>query len=248
MHSPPFPLLVAVTATAETRAGRRRVRLNAAYVDALEQAGLVPLVVPPLAHPEAARAVLAAVQGLVLTGGEDVDPARFGAAPHEALGTVQPARDATEIALARAARELLLPTLAICRGIQLLNVALGGTLVQDLPSEWPSETPHEQSAARDERTHPVALTPGSRLAATVGAERLVVNSMHHQAVRDLATPLVATAHAPDGVVEGAESRDPQWWSLAVQWHPEECTATPEGWDRALFAAFAEAVRAVGRGR
>jgi putative glutamine amidotransferase len=235
---------VAVTATTETRDGRRRVRRKAADVDALEQAGLVPLVVAPLGDPDAARAVLGAVHGLVLTGGEDVDPARFGAAPHEALGSVQPARDASEIALARAARELLLPTLAICRGIQLLNVALGGTLVQDLPSEWPSETPHEQPAARDERTHPVTLTPGSRLAGALGAERrLVVNSMHHQAVRDVATALVATAHAPDGVVEGAESRDPHWWSLAVQWHPEELVATRDGWDRALFAAFADAVRA-----
>jgi putative glutamine amidotransferase len=242
MHHPSGPHLVAVTATLDTLAGRERVRLNAAYTRALERAGLVPLVVPPLAHPgAAAAALLAGVRGLVLTGGEDVDPALYGAAPHPELGRLQAARDATEIALVRAARERALPTLAICRGIQLLNVALGGTLVQDLPAERPTAVAHDQRAGRAERTHPVTAAAGSRLAAALGAERLEVNSIHHQAVRDLAPALAATAHAPDGLVEGAESRDPAWWAVAVQWHPEELTDGPEGWDRSLFAAFAAEV-------
>ena len=236
------PPLVAVTATIEPHAGRDRVRLNAAYTRALEEVGLVQVIVPPLADAASAVALLAAVRGLVLTGGEDVDPARFGAAPHPALGPVQPARDATEIALAAAARERGLPTLAICRGIQLLNVALGGTLVQDLPTERPGSVAHAQRGARSERTHDVAVVAGSRLAAALGAERAAVNSMHHQAVAELSPALVATAHAPDGVVEGAESRDRAWWAVAVQWHPEELTETRDAWDRALFAAFAAAVR------
>jgi putative glutamine amidotransferase len=105
---------------------------------------------------------------------------------------------------------------------------------------------HAQGAARTRRTHPVEVTTGSRLAAALGAERLAVNSIHHQAVRDLAPALAATALAPDGVVEGAESRDPRWWAVAVQWHPEELTEGGEPWDRSLFAAFAEAVRGGGR--
>ena len=236
------PPLVGVTATIETIAGRPRVRLNAAYTRALESAGLAPVVVPPLASPAAVRALVGLVRGVVLTGGEDVAPARYGARPHPALGPVQPARDATEIAVVAAARAAGCPTLAICRGMQLLNVALGGTLVQHLPDERPGPVAHAQAAPRDARTHAVDVDPGSRLAEALGAERLVTNSMHHQAVDALAPALRATAHAPDGVVEGAESGDPAWWALAVQWHPEELTGDEHPWDRALFAAFAAAVR------
>ena len=236
------PPLVGVTATIETIAGRPRVRLNAAYTRALESAGLVPVVIPPLASPAAAEALVRLVRGVVLTGGEDVGPAHYGASPHPALGPVQSARDATELAVVAAARAAGRPTLAICRGIQLLNVALGGTLVQHLPDARPGPVAHAQAEPREARTHSVDVAPGSRLAAALGAERLVTNSMHHQAVDALAPALRATAHAPDGVVEGAESRDPAWWAVAVQWHPEELTGDEHPWDRALFAAFAEAVR------
>ena len=242
---PPDPAarpLVGVTATIETIAGRPRVRVNAAYTRALERAGLVPVVIPPLASPAHSLGLVAALRGLVLTGGEDVGPERYGAPPHPALGAVQPDRDATELALVAAARAAALPTLAICRGMQLLNVALGGTLVQHLPEERPGPVPHDQPGPRTSRSHAVRVAAGSRLAAALGAERLAVNSMHHQAVDALAAGLRATAHAPDGVVEGAESADPDWWALAVQWHPEELTDGPDPWDRALFAAFAEAVR------
>ena len=241
MSTPHDPPLVGVTATVETIGGRPRIRLNAAYTRALESAGLLPVVIPPLGSPAAAAPLLRGLRGLVLTGGEDVGPDRYGHPPHPELGTVQPARDETELALVAAARAAGLPTLAICRGIQLLNVALGGTLVQDLPTERPGSVAHAQRGARSERTHDVAVVAGSRLAAALGAERAAVNSMHHQAVAELSPALVATAHAPDGVVEGAESRDRAWWAVAVQWHPEELTEGAEPWDRALFAAFARAV-------
>ena len=243
MTDPDAPPLVGVTATIETIAGRPRVRLNAAYTRALESAGLVPVVIPPLASPAAVQALVRLVRGVVLTGGEDVAPACYGAPPHPALGPVQPARDATELAVVAAARAAGRPTLAICRGIQLLNVALGGTLVQHLPDERPGRVAHSQAEPRHVRTHAVDVARGSRLAAALGAERLVANSMHHQAIDRLAPPLRATAHAPDGVVEGAESDDPAWWALAVQWHPEELTSDEHPWDRALFAAFGEAVSA-----
>jgi putative glutamine amidotransferase len=242
-HQPPPPV-VAVSATAGMLGDALRVRLNAAYVRALESAGIVPLVVPPLRHPDHAARILERVDGLVLTGGEDVDPARYGAARHPECGPAQPDRDATEIALVAAARAQALPTLAICRGIQLLNVALGGTLVQDLPSERGVGSTHDPGGDRRARTHDVAIAADSRLAAAVGAAgTIAVNSFHHQSLDRVAAPLVVSACSPDGVIEAAETRpgDP-WWVLAVQWHPEELTESATTWDRGIFSAFAAAVR------
>jgi putative glutamine amidotransferase len=235
--------LVAVTAGTREWDGLERVRLNEAYVQAIAAAGLVPVVVPPL-DPALAPAVLDGVAGLVLSGGEDVDPARYGAAPHSALGAVHAARDAWELALVGEARRRGTPTLAICRGIQVLNVALGGTLVQDIPSERPTDLPHDAAARRTERVHAVKLDGDSRLAAALGVAgetRIVANSSHHQSVDRVADGLRVVATAPDGIIEGVESTD-DWWMLAVQWHPEELTRTPEEWDRSLFEAFARAVR------
>ena len=239
----PHRPIVAVSGTLARESGApARVRTNAAYTRALEAAGLVPLVVPPFGDASHAHDVLDAVQGLVLTGGEDVDPGRYDAAPHAALGAVNVERDATELALVAAARERRTPVLAICRGIQVLNVALGGSLVQDLPSERPSHVEHGADGARDRRVHDVHVVPGSRLADAMGSAHVVANSLHHQALDRVAPALRVTATAADGVVEGAETVDDAWWVLAVQWHPEELTATPEDWDRGLFAAFARAVR------
>jgi putative glutamine amidotransferase len=152
-------------------------------------------------------------------------------------------RDAFEIALVLAARARRLPTLAICRGVQVANVALGGTLVQDLPSEWPNSIPHDGEWGRDDRVHPVRVAAGSRLAGALGATEATINSLHHQSVERLADSLVAVAYAPDGVIEGVEWAGDDWWMVGVQWHPEELAQSAEPWDRALFAAFAKAVRA-----
>ncbi|HUQ83700.1 MAG TPA: gamma-glutamyl-gamma-aminobutyrate hydrolase family protein [Gemmatimonadaceae bacterium] len=235
--------LVAVTATMRLVEGVERVRLNAAYIRSLEAAGLVPLVIPPLADADAAIRVLDAVAGLVLTGGEDVDPSQYGEAARPELGPVNCTRDVTELALLAAARERALPTLAICRGIQVVNVGLGGTLVQDLPSQQRDALPHELSDDRGARVHEVHVDPSSRLASIVGAQSLGVNSIHHQAVAEIGDALRVSARADDGVIEGVESADSGWWMVGVQWHPEELTTTPEPWDRRLFAAFAEACRA-----
>jgi putative glutamine amidotransferase len=235
--------LVAVSATTRTVDGALRVRLNVSYVHALEKAGVMPLVIPPLEEPTAVEAVLDAVDGLVLTGGEDVDPARFGAAPHPTTGPVHDARDATEIALLLAARARRLPTLAICRGIQLANVALGGTLIQDIPSEVGTQVGHDTGDDRKRRAHHVTLGGESRLLRMVGASAIDVNSMHHQALDLVADELVVTARASDGTIEAVEAKDPDWWCVGVQWHPEELVDTDEPWDRALFAAFALACRA-----
>jgi putative glutamine amidotransferase len=234
------PPLVAVTATTEIIRGAPRVRVNLAYTEALIAAGLVPLVVPPL-PAEHAAVVLGSVAGLVVTGGEDVAPSRYG---EEAHPTVEPheARDESEIALINEAYRRRLPTLAICRGIQVANVALGGTLVQDIPSQLPSAIPHDPDDPRGARVHDVRVDPDSRLAGALGTDHLRTNSFHHQALARVPAALCITARAvDDGVIEGAESADPSWWMLGVQWHPEELTGTPEPWDRNLFAAFARAV-------
>ena len=232
---------VAVTATTESIRGVLRVRANASYTDSLRSARLRPFILP-LFDPLDASAMLDGMDGLVLTGGEDIDPRHYGLRPHPALGDVHAGRDSFELALMRAAMARRLPTLAICRGIQIANVALGGTLVQDVPSEWPGAIEHEGTWPRDQRVHGVRVEAGSRLAKALSAEALTVNSFHHQAVAALAPGLTAVAHAPDGVIEGVEWNDDDWWMLGVQWHPEELTATTEDWDRELFLAFAAAVR------
>ena len=230
---------VALTATTEVIRGALRTRANVAYTDALANAGLRPYVLPVFGADDA-DAMLEGMAGLVLTGGEDVDPALYGDRPHPKLGDVHAGRDAFEIALLHAARARSLPTLAICRGIQVANVALGGTLVQDLPSEWPGAIAHDGDWARTARVHEIAVLPDARLAYALGATALTVNSFHHQAIARAADGLRVVARAPDGVIEGVEWTADDWWMLGVQWHPEETFASAEPWDHALFAAFASA--------
>ncbi len=195
-------------------------------------AGLVPLLVPPILDPEAACAALDAVRGLVLTGGEDVEPGRYGATPHPKLGETDRARDAVELALITGAERRRLPILAICRGIQILNVALGGTLYQDLASERPGPVDHADTRSR----HGLRIESGTLLHRTLATGEASVNSRHHQAIRDVAPALRATAWAEDGVIEGVERKDPGGpLVLAAQWHPEEDV------EEALFRGFAEAI-------
>jgi putative glutamine amidotransferase len=204
---------------------------------------LIPIIVPPFANPELAARILDSVSGLVLTGGEDVDPSLYGATAHPELGPVNCSRDLTELALLAAARERRLPTLAICRGVQVVNVGLGGSLVQDLPSQHDGAEDHDLDDERDSRVHSVRVDPSSHLATIIGTQSIGVNSIHHQAVDRLGQTMRVSARAEDGVIEGVESDDPDWWMVGVQWHPEELTTTPEPWDRRLFAAFADACRA-----
>ncbi len=234
---------VAVSATSDDTLGAHRVRLNSAYIKALEIAGVVPIIVPPLSDEDSVRVILSRVDGVLLTGGEDVEPSLYGQPRMEQCGPSNAARDATEIALVRAAREMKKPLLAICRGPQLLNVALGGTLFQDIPSQVEGALDHNEKDERSHRVHPVEVEAGSRLADAVQSTSLSVNSLHHQSVRDVAPALRVTATAPDGVVEGLETPDEDWWVLAVQWHPEEMTEAPDSPDRGIFKAFADRLRA-----
>ncbi|HVF41175.1 MAG TPA: gamma-glutamyl-gamma-aminobutyrate hydrolase family protein, partial [Gemmatimonadaceae bacterium] len=205
---------VAVSSTSDTRlGGAHRVRLNSAYILALESAGLVPLIVPPLSGLDAARTIMSRLDGLLLTGGEDVDPSLYGQDPHEKAGQPNRARDDTEIALVLAAKELHKPVLAICRGPQLVNVALGGTLIQDIPAQVPGALGHNADELRSSRIHEVEIEPDSLIAEAIGSTHISVNSVHHQSALDVAPGLRVTARAPDGIIEGLESESRDWWVM-----------------------------------
>jgi putative glutamine amidotransferase len=237
--------LVGVSTSLSSGDGPERAYVNAAYLRAVQAAGGTPLLLAPPVDGAARTALFEAMDALLLTGGGDVDPARFGEAPHPSVSDVVPSRDALELEALRVALDRALPVLAICRGIQVLNVGLGGTLVQDLASEPGGPIQHGQHRAgipRDKPTHPVSLAPDSRLARVMGTVETEVNSMHHQAVKALGTGLRAVAWAPDGVVEGVELPAPDRFVVGVQWHPEELTAQAES-ARRLFAALVEAARA-----
>lgn len=242
------PPRIAISATTYTDDRRRRVRLNAAYVDAIERAGALPFIVPPLSGLSHAAAIIDACDGLVLTGGEDIDPDRYDAARDATVQEMNPERDATEIALVEAARSVACPTFAICRGLQLLNVALGGSLVQDIPSQRPGSLDHDPAGPRSARVHEVDIEAGSALARTLASTRFRVNSFHHQAADRVAEGLRATAWAPDGIIEGLEWKESgEWWVVAVQWHPEELVIGPEpAPDTSLFAEFVRRAAAARR--
>jgi putative glutamine amidotransferase len=220
--------------------GNDRTGVNAAYVRSVLAAGGVPIILSPLLGPSFAARALDGVDGLLLTGGEDIHPAWYGGEPSPHAYPPSRERDLFELALFAAARQRELPTLGICRGIQLVNVALGGTLVQDLPSERPGPVAHDPGSARDARTHAVRLQEGSRAASALGATALTINSFHHQAVDRLAAGLVATGWSDDGVIEAAEAPADGSWLLAVQWHPEEMLADVKAPERGLFRALVEA--------
>lgn len=239
LHSPGTGSVVAVSATSDFQNGPHRVRLNNAYVAALESAGIVPVIVPPLAGEQSVNAILDRVDGVLLTGGEDVEPSLYGQPRISQCGPSNVDRDRTEIALVKAAQQRRMPLLAICRGPQLLNVALGGTLYQDITTEVPKAIPHDVREDRAARVHDVDIDDGSMIADAIGSTHITVNSLHHQSVRDVAPALKVTAGAPDGIIEGLESKSPDWWVMAVQWHPEEMNDSPEPWDRGLFRAFAD---------
>ncbi len=211
------------------------------YVEALLGAGALPVIVP-LGLSESDRRELAGrLDGLLLPGGGDVDPAEYGEAPHPKLADdLDPLRDSIEIGLARDAVATGLPLLAVCRGIQVLNVALGGTLIQDIPSQVPGAMRHSfrlREAPREHLAHEVQVAEGSRLAEVLGAPIVRVNSRHHQAVRAVAPGLEIVARAPDGVIEGVELPGHPFL-LGVQWHPENLQALPEM--KRLFVGFVEA--------
>jgi putative glutamine amidotransferase len=241
----PQPLVLVptqATLRAEPEGGARPVQaLNRAYVAVLQSVGLTPVLLPTRSS---IPADLSFVNGLLLPGGPDVDPLRYG---QDLDPTTEPdtESDQIEFALAEWALDTGVPLLAICRGIQVLNVALGGTLFQDLPEHAPRPDP-DQPRLREEVAHTLRLDPSSRLRQIVGADEIRVNSLHHQGIDQLASGLMASAWAPDGLIEGVEVRGSRF-VIGVQYHPEEL-ATHDPAAMAIFQAFAEAVREVNSGQ
>jgi putative glutamine amidotransferase len=222
----------------QRRAGVHLLRQD--YVRSIDQAGGLPFVIAPTSVASAGE-LLDGVRGLLLSGGSDVDPALYGEERHPSVTNVVRERDDFEIALLREALGRDLPLLAICRGQQVLNVAAGGTLVQDIPSELPNGLDHDPERERWETAHEVELLPGTRLRAVLGRDRVAVNSFHHQAVKDVGRGLVVSARATgDAVIEGVEAPDRRF-ALGVQWHPEGFWNQRENFS-SLFEALVEAAR------
>lgn len=216
------------------------------YIEVLSRFDAIPWPIPPLANdPDTIRKIFDRLDGLVLAGGSDIVPGRYGEAARPECGPTDPDRDAVEILLVKMALDHSLPILGICRGAQLLNVACGGSLYQDIAAQVPAAIKHDFTAKQGhhDRTgspHDVTVKAGSKLAEILGTTFLPVNSIHHQAVKELGSGLVASAYAPDGVVEALEMSS-HAFVLAVQWHPEDLIDTQPVMGR-LFEAFVAAAR------
>jgi putative glutamine amidotransferase len=215
---------------------RDRAYVYTTYVEALRRAGALPVLIPP--QPENARELIDDLDGILLAGGDDCDPAVYGQARHPSVEPMDPRRQENDLTLARAARERGIPTLGICLGVQVMNVAAGGTLVQDIASSIDTNIDHA-SEPSDRHRHEVFIQSGTHLADILGARELNVNSSHHQAIGQVADDLRVTAHAPDGVIEGLEDPSHPFY-VGVQWHPEDMPREPSA--SALFGAFVDAAR------
>ncbi len=200
--------------------------MNQRYSRAVAAAGGLPVMIPLLDEEDTLRALYDRMDAILIPGGVDLDPATYGESPLPTCGRLDPARDRVELRFARWAVAEGKPLFGLCRGLQILNVALGGTLYQDIAAQRTDAIKHDYfptaGYSRDHLAHPVTVTSGSRLDALVGSAPLKVNSMHHQAVRGLAPGLEATAVAPDGVIEAIETPGSSF-VLGVQWHPESLT-------------------------
>src|ERR1044071_3703486 len=211
---------------------RDRAFVFTTYVDALRRAGAVPVLIPP--QPENAADVVDDLDGLLLAGGDDCDPAAYGEPRHPTVEPMDARRQANDLALAKLAREKGLPTLGICLGVQVMNVAAGGTLIQHIESDI-----DHASEPSDRHRHEVTLDSATKLASILGDGHMNVNSSHHQAIKDVGRGLRVTAHAPDGIVEGLEDPRHRFY-VGVQWHPEDMPKDDSA--TKIFRAFVEAAR------
>jgi putative glutamine amidotransferase len=239
----PRPIIGITTSAAEISIEGEPLHVRYAptmYDDAVLAAGGLPVHLPIL-PPGHIDELLNLVDGIILSGGGDLDPTLYGAQPERDLVDVESARDGAERELLQAATDSRTPVLGICRGLQIINVAFGGTLVQDLGPEG-AQGHHPQHVPDAKPVHPVIIEPGSLLAEAMADTSVDVNSTHHQAVDTVPPPLRVSARSLDGVVEGVELRQPGVWVLGVQWHPEAMQAQ-DPVQRRLFRRLIEAARA-----
>jgi putative glutamine amidotransferase len=235
-----YPVIGVTTMRRKNETGMQLSSLAEAYVEAFVQAHMCPVLIPNQLPEEAVKKLLTRLDGVVFTGGGDIKTSYYQEADHPKVKAVEPDRDQVELMLLEKVVNDGVPFLGICRGLQLINVGLGGTLFADIADQVPGAEKHDfyPNWERDYLAHPVEVDPGTKLAGIIGAGQVEVNSLHHQAVDKLAPDLVVTAIAPDGIVEALELPDHPF-GLAVQWHPEWLTGHSEM--RAIFAAFAAAV-------
>lgn len=217
------------------------------YVRTLTTSGAVPWIVPLLDDPETLREIYDRVDGIFLPGGVDIDPDSYNETRTDACGRVDPDRDRTEIMLAKWAMRDRKPILAVCRGAQILSVAAGGALYQDVTSEYPGAIKHDYFPkagvhTRQDRVHDVNVVADTRLSRLLATDAVTVNSMHHQGIKRLPPTLVANAFAPDGLIEGVESLEDDGFVVGVQWHPEDLAESDPAM-RKLFDGFVGAAAA-----
>jgi putative glutamine amidotransferase len=216
-----------------------RFYLSRHYSEALEAAGAIPIHISLIPKTDYIAAAVEDLDGILLPGSDsDVDPLRYGQQPHRRLGTVQSIKDETDLMVIAAAERKGIPLLAICFGMQVLNVSRGGTLIQDIHSLIPNAIQHEQGVPRDRQSHSVRLLAGSVLSRLAGADETSVNSHHHQAIEVIGRDLVATAWSTDGLVEALEDPRAEPFVMAVQWHPELGWETDE-FSKKIFSHFVD---------
>lgn len=212
--------LIGITTSYDSE--KQRASLNRGYFDAIVKAGGIPVPILPLENEGALLRLLEHLDGIVFSGGPDVDPSFFYEEPHPNMGEICPERDKAEIFIARECMRRAKPVLGICRGIQLINIALGGSIYQDIPSQIRGSLKHRQDAPRWHASHEVEIKDeDSRLFEIFGKNHIHVNSFHHQSVKDVAPDFKITAIARDQVIEAIETKDKKVFCLGVQWHPEE---------------------------
>jgi putative glutamine amidotransferase len=204
--------------------------------------GGIPIILPFI-NPDMSLETLPICDGIILSGGEDVDPEFFKQDPHPHLGQVILERDLVELAIVEYAKKNNIPLLAICRGIQILNVALGGSLIQDIPSQVKDSIQHTQKIDRCRDSHWVTISKDSKLFKIIGSEHIRVNSLHHQAIDTVASDLRIVAKSSDGIIEAVEYINPATFMIGVQWHPESMART----SKAMNNLFAEFIKSSSRG-
>lgn len=235
MMTTPTPPLIGITTYGRNH--EDEFTLPAVYVEAIRRAGGIPVLIP---HGETQLdALLAALDGIILSGGGDLDPAHYGSEGHPTIYMIDAERDATELALARRVAASGAPTLCICRGLQVLNVALGGTLFEHLPDVVPGIIQHRHEPDKP-TAHTLTVLPDTHLSELIGAGPMHGVSWHHQAIRTVAPDLTIAALAEDGTVEAVEAPNHPWL-IAIQWHPEMSAATDPR-QQQLFDRFIAAVK------
>lgn len=226
--------------------GRQATAVPDSYIRALLKIDAIPLIIPVIQSSKILECLFQKIDGLLLIGGPDLDPIHYHQSAHAGLRKVTPARDNVELKVSRWALDAGIPIMAICRGIQMLNVAMGGTLWQDIASQLPHAAKHDYHPdyPEDFMAHTVKPLPGSRLSEIIGDDEQSVNSLHHQAIDKLGQGLRSVAYAPDGIVEAVEGSDARW-IVGVQWHPEWLVESDPRM-LALFKAFGDACSSHGQ--